>query len=296
MNTTKQTLKIFWQHAWHHKRYPVALLINVPLSTAGLRLVPPLIAAEVIRRLGSADFVPGDFWASFDSAIIIYTIVAIMGGIVLTRINMYLVWRLETLVNRDLARTMFNHYMRLDVGFHENSFGGSLVSRTNKLIGAYIRFADTLIFQLLPTIISFVFIIIVMYPRSPLFAVGLLVFSLVFVAVTYAHSKKVGKLATIEANAEHATTGALADAVTNILAIKSFGRVLWFIDIPWIHARCPWALFCWSTSACKTENCDRPIRKIGIICSESHIAFRHVHEDRIVEPEPSPEWNLLFFL
>ncbi|HEX5798412.1 MAG TPA: ABC transporter ATP-binding protein [Candidatus Saccharimonadales bacterium] len=221
-NTTKQTLLIYWQHALKYKRYLIPLLIISPLTTAGLRLVPPLIAAEVIRRLGESDFIFGDFWTSFGTEIILYTIVAILGGTILARLDVYLIWKLETYVNRDLSRTMFNHYMRLDAGFHENSFGGSLVSRTNKLVGSYIRFADTLAFQMLPTFTSFVFIVVVMYPKSPIYVLSFAAFSFIFVIVAYFFSKKVRVLSEIEADAEHRTTGALADAVTNVMAIKSF--------------------------------------------------------------------------
>lgn len=221
-NTTRQTLLVYWQHALRYKRYLIPLIIISPLTTAGLRLVPPLIMAEVIRRLGGNDFITGEFWASFSTQIILYAIVAIIGGTILARLDVFLVWKLEIYVNRDLARTMFNHYMKLDAGFHENSFGGSLVSRTNKLVGSYIRFADTIAFQLLPTFTSFLFIVIVMYPKSHVFVLSFTVFSLIFVSVAYFYSKKVRKLSEIEADAEHKATGALADAVTNVMAIKSF--------------------------------------------------------------------------
>ena len=221
-NLNNQTLKVFWQHAWRYKRYVIALLISAPLATIFLRLIPPLIAAEIIRRLGAGEFVTGDFWGSFSQDIIIYGIVSIIGGVILTRVDMYLVWKLETYVNRDLIRTMFNHYLKLDTGFHENSFGGSLVSRANKLVGSYIRLADTFIFQLLPTLVSFIFILIVMYPKSPIFAYGFLLLSLIFVIVTYIYSKRVRDLSAMESDADHKTTGALADAVTNVMAIKSF--------------------------------------------------------------------------
>ncbi|MBW3569192.1 ABC transporter ATP-binding protein/permease [Candidatus Parcubacteria bacterium] len=221
-NSTKQTLRVYWQHAWKYKRYLIPLLITSPLATVGLRLLPPLIAAEIIRRLGAGEFIAGDFWASFGGNIVIYAIISILGGIVFTRLDLYLMWKLESYVNRDLGRTMFNHYMKLDSGFHESSFGGSLVSRVNKLIGSYIRFADTVLFQLIPTITSFFFIMIVMYPRSPAFVYSFVLLSTLYIAITYAFSKKVRKLSAIESDADHKTTGALADAVTNVLAIKSF--------------------------------------------------------------------------
>lgn len=194
----------------------------MPLGTLVFRLIPPLIAAEVIRRLGEGDYVKGDFWNSFDNEIILYTSLVIVGGVLIFRLNIYLIWKLETFIGRDLLRTMFNHYIKLDASFHADSFGGSLVSRANKLVGSYVRLADTIAFQVIPLVTTFLFVIIVMYPRSPMFVWAFLIFAVVFITGTFILSKRVRELASIEAQAENQNTGTLADAVTNVLAIKSF--------------------------------------------------------------------------
>lgn len=222
MNNTTQTLKIFWQHACKYPSYLVGLAIVMPLGTLFLRIFPPLIAAGVVQRLSVHDYTDGDFWGSFGTEIILYTILSIAGGVILMRLEVYLAWKLETYVNRDLLRTMFNHYMKLDAGFHADRFGGSLVSRANKLMGAYIRMADTIVFQLMPLIIGFIAIIFVMYPKSPLFVWIYIIFCTIFIWLTFIFSKRVRVLAAEEADAENKNTGALADAVTNIMAIKSF--------------------------------------------------------------------------
>lgn len=222
MNTTKETLKLYWHHAWSYPRYVVGLFFVVPLGIIAFRLIPPLIAAGVIQRLSERDYVPGQFWESFGSELVLFGLISILGGIILLRIEIYLVWKLETYVQRDILRTMFNHYMKLDTGFHADSFGGSLVSRANKLSGSYMRFAETLVFQFVPFVTSFVFVMIVMYPKSPLFVWSFLIFSVVFVVSTFLLSKRVRALSAVVAAAENKNTGSLADAVTNVTAIKSF--------------------------------------------------------------------------
>lgn len=222
MNTTKQTLRIYWQHAWRYPKYVVALIAIVPFATVLYRIIPPLIAADVIRRLSLGNFASGQFWSSFSSEIIIFTFVTLFGGVFLYRLDIYLAWKLETFVNRDLLRTMFNHYMKLDSGFHADSFGGSLVSRANKLVGSYIRLAETIVFQLMPFIGSFFAVMVIMYPKSPVFVWAFFVFSVVFIVATFLLSKRVREYSAIQANAENSNTGALADAVTNVMAVKSF--------------------------------------------------------------------------
>lgn len=222
MNMTKQTLKIYWQHAWRYPKYVLGLLLIVPTATIMYRIIPPLIAADVIRRLSEQDYLPGEFWTSFQNELLLFGLFTILGGVILYRIDMFLAWKLETYVNRDLLRSMFNHYMKLDAGFHADSFGGSLVSRANKLVGSYIRFTDSMVFQLIPMVASFSAVMVITYPRSPVFVYAFLIFSIVFIVITFILGKRVRELSALEANAENKSTGNLADAVTNVMAVKSF--------------------------------------------------------------------------
>lgn len=222
MNTTKETLKIYFNHVRAYPKLALSTVMIVPFATIIYRIIPPLIGADVIRRLSERDYIQGQFWMSFHSEILLFAFLTVFGGIFLYRLDMYLTWKLETYVNRDLLRTMFNHYMKLDAGFHSNSFGGSLVSRANKLVTSYVRLADTFIFQFLPFIGSFAAVMVIMYPKSALFVWAFLAFSTIFIIATYIYSKKVRDYSAQEAIAENANTGALADAITNVMAVKSF--------------------------------------------------------------------------
>lgn len=215
-------LKTYWQHASKYPGYLLGLAITVPIGLLGLRLIPPLIAAEVIRRLASHDYVDGQFWASFGQQIVLFAVITVIGGVIAMRIVIYLVWKLETYVNRDLLRSMFNHYVELDAAFHSDSFSGSLVSRANKLVVSYIRLADAFVFQLSNLVISFVFVMVLMYPKAPLFVWAFLVFATLFIFTSYMMSRRVRVLSVEEANAENRNTGSLADAITNVMAIKSY--------------------------------------------------------------------------
>lgn len=222
MSTTTQTLKTYWQHAWHYPRYVIGLLIMLPVGNLSFRLVPPLIAAHILQRLARGDYVKHDVIGSFGLDMLTYGLLTVFGGTIAYRVIIYMVWKLETFVVRDLQRTMFRHYMNLSASFHADSFGGSLVSRTTKFYNSYVRLADTFIFQLYPTLITFVFVGITLYSRAPLFVWLLLAFSILFVAFTVVLSRRVRELSAVEADAQNNTTGYLADSITNIMAIKSF--------------------------------------------------------------------------
>lgn len=222
MNNSKQILKLFWQHAWQYPKYVIGLLIMLPVATVTLRLVPPIIAANILKRLSERDFDENDVWGSFGSDIVLYSVILIFGGIFAWRIVIYLIWKLQSYVERDIHRRMFKKFMDLGADFHANNFGGSLVSQTNKLVGSYVRLQDTFAFQFYLLIFSFVFISVILYPKAPLFVWAMLAFSAIFTAGGVILSKRVRELARDQANAQNKQTGYSADSITNILAIKSF--------------------------------------------------------------------------
>ena len=219
---TRAVLRVYWDHAWRYPRYVLGLLFMVPLATVMFRLLPPLIAALVLRRLAAGDYTPHNVWASFGSNLLVYAAVTLLGGIIAWRIVIYLVWKLEAYVTRDLDRTMFNKFLALSSSFHADNFGGSLVSQTTKLHNSYVRLADTFVFQFYTLIVSFVFIIVVLHKRAPVFVLTLIIFSIIYIACVTLLTRRVRELSAIEAEAQTRTTGNLADAITNVMAIKSF--------------------------------------------------------------------------
>lgn len=222
MSNTRQIIKIYWQHAWRYPGLVVGVLISTFAAVLMFRLIPPFIAANVLRRLSQGNYVKGDVWGSFGHQILLYGVLTIVGGVVVWRIVSYLIWNLESKVVRDLYRTMFNHLMTMDAAFHSNTFGGSLVSQSNKLINSYIRLQDTFVFQVYTLLISLVFIAITLYSRATLFVWALLGFSFIFIGLTVVLSRRVRQLSAIEAAAHNRATGYLADAITNVMAVKSF--------------------------------------------------------------------------
>ena len=222
MPTPIQILKTYWRHAWKYPKYVLGLLLLVPIGVISFRLAPPIIAASILQKLSQHDYVQGDLWGSFGRELVLYSLAALGGGIIVWRIINYLIWKLEGFVIRDLYRTMFGQFMRLSPSYHANHFGGSLVSQTSKFAGGYMRLADTFVYQFYGLVISMVFVSIILFPRAPWFVWLLIGFSSLFIAFTIRLSKRVRELGAIEASTQNKATGFLADAITNILAVKSF--------------------------------------------------------------------------
>ncbi len=220
--TTTKTLRLYWHHVWRYPRYVIGIFITTPLTILVYQIMPPVILAHVLNRLAKHDFQPHNIWASFGPSLLAYAFFVLLGGTVAWRIVDIFVWKLEANVERDIARRVFNHLLEQSANFHANRFGGSMVSQTNKLMGSYIRFADTSIFQVLPMISTLLWASIILSRRAPLYVVILLVFSIFYITSSFFATRKVRKLSAAQASAETRQTGYLADDVTNIMAIKGF--------------------------------------------------------------------------
>ena len=221
MHPTKQTLKLYWHHAWRYPRFVIAVLAAIPLTILAGSFLPPLIAASVLNRLGKHEYVPGHLWTSFGASILVYAALQI-ANVLIWRFIDVIAWRLEGNVERDIARRVFAHLLQQSPNFHANHFGGSLVSQTNKLMGGYIRFADTTMFQVLPLLSALLFAGIILTTRAPAYAAILVGFALVYMASAVFVTQPARRRGAEQAAAESAQTGSLADAVTNVMAIKSF--------------------------------------------------------------------------
>jgi ATP-binding cassette subfamily B protein len=108
--------------------------------------------------------------------------------------------------------------------FHSDRFSGSLVSQTNKFIGAFERFFDLLTFDILYLVIMDVSTICVLATRAPLFALGLGIFVALYILCVAVTFRKISHLSREWAEADNKQTGQLADSITNILSVKSYGR------------------------------------------------------------------------
>lgn len=216
------TIRLFLHHAFKYKRYTVTLLFSVLISVLIMSYLQPYIQSLILQKISDGNYNPNDLWGSFSTELLWYAGAVIASGIVGWRINIWLIWTLEMKVLRDIAQRVFDHLINLDANFHANRFGGSLVSQTNKLIGSYIRLADAIIFNLYELVISLVATIVILGPRVPIYALVLIVLSIVYIAGTFYFSKPVREANRKQSEQESRQTGQLADSITNIMAVKSF--------------------------------------------------------------------------
>ena len=220
-STSRQTINFYWQHVRHYPRYLTGVMLSLPLATLVNQYLPALIVANVLNRLSTGDYIKNDVWGSFGGNLALYIAVSFAGTLCWRLVDAF-GWRLEANVERDMAQHIYKHLVEQSANFHANSFGGSLVSQTSKILGAYVRMADTLVYQVIPMLWGFVFISVILIGRAPLFVVLFLISAIFLMGISAFITRESRRLSAQHAANESKQTGYLADSVTNVMAIKGF--------------------------------------------------------------------------
>ena len=217
---SKEIFRLFWKTSEPYKHRRNLAIFFAILTVAMNLFAGPLIIAQLLSIIQHNQL---------HDAKNLWTLIALYGAselwtsVIGNRLITYIVWTFETAMQRDLYAQCFSKLTNQTLFFHSNKFGGSLVSQTNKLIGAVESFWDTIIWSVLPLVVSLIGSIIVLSTLLWQYALFLLIFSIVFSLVVYYGSKPIAKLTKKEAKASNKLNGQLADVISNVLAVKSSG-------------------------------------------------------------------------
>ena len=217
---SKEIFRLFWKTSEPYKHRRNLAIFFAMLTLVVTIFVGPLIIAQLLSIIQHNQLHDSkNLWA----LIALYSVSGLWSSVIGWRLVLYLAWTFETAMQRDLYAQCFSKLTNQTLFFHSNKFGGSLVSQTNKLVGAVESFWDTIIWSVLPLVVSLVGSIIVLSTLLWQYALFLLIFSIVFSIVVYYGSKPIAKLTKKEAKASNKLNGQLADVISNVLAVKSSG-------------------------------------------------------------------------
>ena len=217
---SKEIFRLFWKTSAPYKYRRNLAIFFAMLTLVVTIFVGPLIIAQLLSIIQHNQLhVAKNLW----TLIALYSVSGLWSSVIGWRLVLYLVWTFETAMQRDLYARCFSKLTNQTLFFHSNKFGGSLVSQTNKLVGAVESFWDTIIWSVLPLVVSLVGSIIVLSTLLWQYALFLLIFSIVFSLVVYYGSKPMAKLTKKEAKSSNKLNGQLADVISNVLAVKSSG-------------------------------------------------------------------------
>ncbi|MBQ3393389.1 MAG: ABC transporter ATP-binding protein [Lachnospiraceae bacterium] len=183
----------------------------------------PMIIARIVDRISTSRVSSDQVFSVFGPDILLLILCNVMGQ-VCSKLQDYSLWKLQILVYYDLSTLCFDVLCNQSMTFHNNRYGGSLVSQTSKFANAYNMLMQTLTYSVIPAAATVVFIIVILLPLVPLYVLIVAVFLVIYVLVVYHIFRRLQKLNAETAGAQNRLSGELSDSITNILAVKTSGR------------------------------------------------------------------------
>ena len=240
-STTRRTLYYFWKvtraRLWvfvlgviatfgyvalltYANSYYMGKIVDmVSLTSAGAKTATGVSQAVTLGPGASV----GDVMAVFGPYILALVVVNAVGQLC-SKLQDYAIWKLNIGGTYDLATYCFDTLSNQSMTFHTNRYGGSLVSQTTKILGAYETLMQTAFYSLLPLFFAIVMIVVTLAPLVPLYVLILFGILVIYVIVAYIMYRKILPLNAAAADAQNELSGELSDSVTNILSVKTYGR------------------------------------------------------------------------
>ena len=217
----KRTLSLFWRFT---RPYPIqrTLALFFPMLAVVVNaILAPYVLSKFLDKLQHGNITLDNSWP----LIAIYAALIFTGEVIIWRLALYFTWTYQVNGQRDLYLAIFDKLSHEDLNFHANRFGGSLVSQSTKLVGAFERFWDMIIWSIVPMTTTIVGSIIALSILG-LWQYGLflVIYAIVFAIVVVFGSRFLAGRNREEASASTASNGYLADMVTNVNTVKAFGQ------------------------------------------------------------------------
>ena len=222
-NCTRRTLHYFLGATKKYKGLAAGGLVTTPVVIFLRSILTPILLADMIQIVSEGLRGEALFQALIPKAILLIA-VAMLRSFIVGPLRLWFVWKMEIKAMYDLSCEAFNTVAAQSMQFHSDRFSGSLVSQTNKFVGAYERLMDEFFWNIFPVTLDVLMIMAVMLPKAPLFVVGMVIFIIVYMVAAVVWFKKLAPIHEKEAKASNKCTGQLADSVSNIVAVKSYAR------------------------------------------------------------------------
>ena len=220
---TMRSLHYYWLATRNHLGLFVALVASTIGFCGFLTYGNPYVMSLIVDRISADPVAPEavfDVFGSYIAALIGIN----LAGQTCSKLQDYTLWKLQIAVNYDLATMAFDCLCNQSLSFHSNRFGGTLVSQTSKFMAGYTQLLNTMNFPFLPILCSITFTCLILFPVVPAYAAVLMAMLAVYAVISYLMYKRILHLNEKAASAQNQLSGELSDAVTNILAVKTYGR------------------------------------------------------------------------
>lgn len=217
----KQILKLFWRFTDESRNLRNFALLFPAVAVIINAIVAPYILSIFLDMLQKGSVTLANSW----HLIALYALLMFLGEVVAWRLALWFSWTFEINSIRSIYLAVFRKLAIEDLNFHANKFGGSLVSQTSKLIGSFERFWDMIVYSIIPMLTTIIGSIVALcFVGAWQFALFLIPYSLLFATIVFIGSRLLSGRSRAEAIASNKNSGYIADMITNVTTVKSFGR------------------------------------------------------------------------
>lgn len=221
--TTKQTLSIYWNHTRKYKNRLLIIYPSMVVAQFAEDFLQAIIVSNIITDIakGNTQNLALDIvW----KPLLAVFLLEVFGHLMWNRIIIPIFWRTQDRVMRDLNMTVFDHIQKMSYRFFSDRFAGSLVNQTNKFVGSYERLTDPLTWNVFKLFVAIVLTSIILAPSALPVVIGIWAIAIIYIPVVWHFRKKQLPYNVRWADSETRRTGQLADAISNIVAVKSFAN------------------------------------------------------------------------
>lgn len=221
--TIRRTLHYFWGVT----RQKIGAFVLSIVSSVGyialLTFANTYLMGLIVDRVQASPVSADQVLPVFGPYVLALLVVNAVGQ-TLSKLQDYSVYKLEINGDYQLSRLCFDTLSNQSMTFHNSRFGGSLVSQTSRFVSGYSGLVDVVTYSLWPTLASIVLTVGILAPIAPLFVAILVVMLVLYVVIAYGMYRRILPLSAEASRAQNKLSGVLSDAVTNILAVKTYGR------------------------------------------------------------------------
>jgi len=221
-----QVISDYWARM---RLYPwqTAIAIFVPaIGSIFVFYIPPLIIAKVVDLFAKT----GQISLSASVGYITIFGASWMFGEILWRIGMHFLIAVEGKGINVLARNSLVKLVSRDYDFYSNNFVGTLAKKSFSYAKNFENLVDALSMRVSSQVIPIFFALFILWRYSPWIPIILIICLALIVAVAIPIIRIRLKLVAQRHDANSKLVGRLSDAVTNILAVKSFSKEKYEID------------------------------------------------------------------
>lgn len=215
MSTNRNTLKLYWEQVRKYKTSFYIMLIAIPAGTLLIDTLLPFYFSQAIGGIVSHNF------DTVKSGLILATIVG-LGGATSNLIGFQALTRHEGHVRASLSDATFTRIINKDLQFFVNEKVGALTSRFIDFVRSEVTLQDLLIIRTIGFVLSIGTGIIILASHTVLLAgIVILLIALLIAQVRWSIKKR-APLRHERKTLGGEINGAVADAVTNNLVVKTF--------------------------------------------------------------------------